>query len=133
MGGFKKFMFRGNLVELAVAVVIGASFTGLINDFVKSFIAPLLALFGGSPDFTGLAFTVNSTKFPYGIFLTSLVSFLIVAAILYFFVILPVSKILERFVPKEPAAERDCPQCCSAIPKAATRCRFCTSELEAVS
>lgn len=131
MSGFRNFLFRGNLVDLAIAVVIGASFSGLVNDFVKSFVAPLLALFGGRPDFTQLAFTLNDTKFPYGIFLTSAVSFLIISAILYFLVVLPISKLLERLAKKQEAAERDCPRCISSIPVAATRCKHCTSELAA--
>jgi large conductance mechanosensitive channel len=129
MNGFRNFLLRGNLVELAVAVVIGAAFNGLVNDFVKSFIAPLLALFGGRPDFTKLAFTINGTTFPFGVFMTSAVSFLIVASIIYFCVVLPVTKILERIARNETATERDCPRCLSSIPLAASRCKYCTSEI----
>ncbi|MEW2357947.1 large conductance mechanosensitive channel protein MscL [Spirillospora sp. NPDC029432] len=129
MSGFKKFLFRGNLVELAVAVVVGAAFSGLVTAFVKSFIGPLIALIGGEPNFDGLAFTLNGTTFPYGLFLTALISFLIVAAVVYFLVVLPMSKILERLVKAEEATEKACPHCLSDIPVKATRCKFCTSEL----
>ncbi|MFB4319674.1 large conductance mechanosensitive channel protein MscL [Actinomadura sp. 21ATH] len=129
MSGFKKFLFRGNLVELAVAVVVGAAFSGLVTAFVKSFIGPLIALIGGEPNFDDLAFTLNGTTFPYGLFLTALISFLIVAAVVYFLVVLPMSKLLERLVKAEEATEKPCPHCLSDIPVKATRCRFCTSEL----
>ncbi|MBO2447179.1 large conductance mechanosensitive channel protein MscL [Actinomadura barringtoniae] len=130
MSGFKKFLIRGNLVDLAVAVVVGAAFNGLVNDFVKSFIGPLLALVGGKPDFTNLAVKINGTPFPYGVFLTSAISFLITAAIIYFLVVLPIAKLLERMARKEEATERECPQCLSEIPIKASRCRFCTSVLD---
>src|SRR4051794_22653932 len=106
MGGFKKFLIRGNLVDLAVAFVVGAAFAGLVKDFATSFIPPLLALFGGKPDYTRLAFTLNGTKFPYGVFLTSALTFLITAAIVYFLVVLPTSKLLERLDRGKEAAER---------------------------
>lgn len=131
MQGFRKFLLRGNLVELAVAVVIGAAFGTLIKDFVTSFITPLIALLGGEPDFASLSFTINDTKFPYGVFLTSAIAFLIVAIIIYFFVVLPVASLLERMTRTEEASERDCPQCLSAIPIKASRCKFCTSEIPA--
>jgi large conductance mechanosensitive channel len=129
MSGFKKFLFRGNLVELAVAVVVGAAFTGLVNAFVNAFIGPLIALVGGKPNFDDLAFTLNGTKFPFGVFVTALISFLIVATVIYFLVVLPVAKLLERMIRAEEATERPCPHCLSDIPIKATRCKFCTSEL----
>ncbi|MGI8330351.1 MscL family protein [Actinomadura scrupuli] len=129
MGGFKKFLIRGNLVDLAVAFVVGAAFAGLVKDFATSFISPLLALFGGKPDYTRLAFTINGTKFPYGVFLTSALTFVITAAIVYFLVVLPTSKLLERLDRGKEAAERDCPQCLGSIPAKARRCQFCTSEV----
>jgi large conductance mechanosensitive channel len=129
MGGFKKFLIRGNLVDLAVAFVVGAAFAGLVKDFATSFISPLLAVFGGKPDYTRLVFTVNGTKFPYGIFLTSAITFVITAAIVYFLVVLPTSKLLERLTRGQEATERDCPQCLGTIPVKARRCQFCTSEI----
>jgi large conductance mechanosensitive channel len=129
MGGFKKFLIRGNLVDLAVAFVVGAAFAGLVKDFTTSFISPLIALFGSKPDYTKLAFTLNDTTFPYGVFLTSAVTFVITAAIVYFLVVLPTSKLLERLSRGQDATERDCPQCLGSIPIKARRCRFCTSEV----
>ncbi len=130
MSGFKKFLIRGNLVDLAVAFVVGAAFTGLVQDFVKSFIGPLLALFGGKPDFTALKVTINGTPFPYGIFLTSAISFLITAAIIYFLVVLPITKVTERLHRHQDPTERECPECLSDIPVRATRCKFCTAVVQ---
>ncbi|MCP2336942.1 large conductance mechanosensitive channel protein MscL [Actinomadura rupiterrae] len=132
MDGFKKFLFRGNLVELAVAVVIGAAFSGLVTAFVNSFIGPLLALIGGKPNFDALGFTINGTLFPYGKFLTALISFLITAAVIYFFIVLPMAKLLQRLTRKEEASEHPCPHCLSDIPIKATRCKFCTSEVQPI-
>ncbi|SEG92118.1 large conductance mechanosensitive channel [Thermomonospora echinospora] len=132
MEGFKKFLLRGNLVELAVAVVIGAAFGTLVTNFVTAFITPLIALVGGQPDYRSLSFTVNGTAFPYGVFLTSAISFLIIATVVYFLVVLPVAKLLTLLQRKEEAITRDCPYCFGEIPNKATRCRFCTSEVEPV-
>jgi large conductance mechanosensitive channel len=132
VSGFKKFLIRGNLVDLAVAFVLGAAFTGLVQDFVKSFIGPLLALFGGKPDFTALKVTINGTPFPYGIFLTSAISFLITAVIIYFLVVLPITKVTERLHRQQDPTERECPECLSEIPVKATRCKFCTAVVQPV-
>ncbi|WP_067457146.1 MscL family protein [Actinomadura macra] len=129
MSGFKKFLIRGNLVDLAVAFVVGAAFAGLVKDFASSFITPLIALIGGKPDYTRLAVTIDGTTFPYGIFVTSAVTFAITATIVYFLVVLPTSKLIERMDRGKEAAERECPQCLSDIPVKALRCRFCTSEV----
>ncbi|MGP4021888.1 MscL family protein [Actinomadura sp. 3N407] len=129
MSGFKKFLLRGNLVELAVAFVVGAAFAGLVKDFASSFITPLIALIGGEPDYTGLAVTINGTKFPYGVFVTSAIAFAITAAIVYFFVVLPTTKLIERMDRGKEATERECPQCLSDIPLKARRCRYCTAEV----
>jgi large conductance mechanosensitive channel len=132
VSGFKKFLIRGNLVDLAVAFVVGAAFAGLVKDFVTSFIGPLLALFGGKPDFTKLQVTINGTPFPYGIFVTSAISFLITAAIIYFLVVLPVTKATERMRRNQAPTERECPECLSEIPVAAVRCKFCTASVQPV-
>ncbi|MEV5824394.1 large conductance mechanosensitive channel protein MscL [Spirillospora sp. NPDC052242] len=132
MSGFKKFLLRGNLVDLAVAFVVGAAFAGLVKDFANSFITPLIALIGGEPDYTGLAVTINGTKFPYGIFLTSAIAFLITAAIVYFVVVLPMSKLIERMDRNQEITERDCPECLGTIPVKARRCQFCTAEVAPV-
>ncbi|WP_018655901.1 large conductance mechanosensitive channel protein MscL [Actinomadura flavalba] len=128
MGGFKSFVIRGNLVDLAVAVVIGTAFASLVKDFSGSFITPLIALFGGKPDYTDLAFTINGTTFPYGNFITSALSFLITAAIVYFLVVLPTAKLLERLDRRDPT-DQECPECLSEVPLRARRCRYCTSPL----
>ncbi|WP_019634914.1 large conductance mechanosensitive channel protein MscL [Actinomadura atramentaria] len=127
MGGFKKFLIRGNLVDLAVAVVVGAAFASLVKDFANSFITPLIALFGGKPDYTELTFKIAGTTFPYGNFVTSALSFFITAAIVYFLVVLPTSKILERLDRGKERTERECPECLGEIPIRARRCRHCTA------
>jgi large conductance mechanosensitive channel len=129
MSGFKKFLLRGNLVELAVAFVVGAAFAGLVKDFANSFITPLIALLGGKPDYTKLAFTIDGTTFPYGVFVTSAIAFVITAAIVYFLVVLPTTKLIERMDRGKEATERECPQCLSEIPIKARRCRYCTTEV----
>ncbi len=130
MSGFRKFLLRGNVVDLAVAVVIGAAFTSVIQAFVRGFITPLIGVFGGIPDFAAWYFTVNNSRFLVGEFINALLSFVIVAAIVYFFVVLPMSKFLERFAPGEPAVpKRECPECLSKIPEGARRCAFCTAEI----
>ncbi|MEU5882820.1 large conductance mechanosensitive channel protein MscL [Spirillospora sp. NPDC047279] len=129
MEGFKKFLLRGNLVELAVAVVIGAAFGALVTTLVSSFITPLIAAIGGQPDFASLYFTVNGSKFTYGVFLNALISFLIIAAVVYFLVVSPVAKLIDRANRNKEATERDCPACLSEIPVKATRCKYCTTEV----
>jgi len=131
MSGFKKFLLRGNLVDLAVAFVIGAAFAGLVTGLVKDLITPLIAAIGGKPDFANLYFTVNNSKFLYGDFINLLISFLILAAVMYFLVVLPFSGLLERFkpTPEAPASVIDCPHCLSSIPAAATVCSFCTRDV----
>ncbi|MFG2006306.1 MscL family protein [Spirillospora sp. NPDC048911] len=129
MGGFKKFLIRGNLIELAVAFVVGAAFASLVKDFATSFIAPLISLLGGEPDYTRLAVTIDGTKFPYGVFLTSAIAFFMTALIIYFIVVLPTTKLIERLDRHKEVTERECPQCLSDIPVKARRCRYCTVEV----
>ena len=129
MSGFKKFLFRGNLVELAVAFVVGAAFAGLVKDFANSFITPLIALLGGKPDYTRLAVDIDGTTFPYGVFVTSAIACFITALIVYFLVVLPTTKLIERMDRGKEATERECPQCLSDIPVKARRCRYCTAEV----
>lgn len=133
MGGFKKFLLRGNLVDLAVAFVIGAAFSALVTGLVKDLITPLIAAIGGKPDFANLTFTINKSKFFYGDFINLLIAFLILAAVVYFFVVAPFSVLLERFkpTPSEPAPVQDCPHCLSSIPQAAVVCAFCTRDVVA--
>ncbi len=132
MEGFKKFLLRGNVVDLAVGVVVGAAFTGIVNAFVKDLLTPLIGAIGGNHDFSNLYFTVNSSKFMYGDFLNALISFIIVASVVYFFVVLPMNKLTERAnrsKESEPSNKK-CPECFSDIPVKAKRCAFCTSVVE---
>ncbi len=128
---FRAFILRGNLVDLAVAVVIGTAFTAVVNAFVEDLVTPLIAAVGGERDFGGLAFTINGSRFAYGDFLNAAVTFVIVAAVVFFLVVKPVNALLAR-VQTEPDAEsptRPCPECLSQVPHAARRCAFCTSVL----
>jgi len=127
MGGFKKFLLRGNLVDLAVAVVIGLAFAAVVTAFVADLITPLIAAIGGKPNFANLTFTVNHSKFFYGSFINALISFLVIAAVIYFLVVLPVSKLLSMSDKAEAATDKECPECLSKIPLAAHRCMYCTS------
>jgi large conductance mechanosensitive channel len=128
---FRAFILRGNLVDLAVAVVIGTAFTAVVNAMVKDLITPLIAAVGGEPNFSNLAFTINGSRFAYGDFLNAALTFLMVAAVMFFLVIKPVNALMDR-LSTEPEVEsptRPCPECLSRIPRAASRCAFCTSEL----
>lgn len=132
MNGFKKFILRGNIVDLAVAVVIGGAFGGIVNALVKDLVTPLIAAIGGNPDFSGIYFTVNNSKFMIGDFLNSLTSFLIISAVIYFLVITPMNKLMEKVKRGEKVdpTEKACPQCLSMIPIKAKRCKFCTTVVE---
>ncbi|MBP2705153.1 large conductance mechanosensitive channel protein MscL [Microbispora sp. RL4-1S] len=134
MSGFKKFLMRGNLVELAVAVVVGALFSQLIQALVTDLVTPLVAAVTGGhqPDFSDYSFTLNGAHFPYGDFVNHLLSFLIVAAVVYWLVVLPMARFLSLFETKKKASEKKCPECLSDIPIAARRCAFCTAELPTV-
>lgn len=133
MKGFRTFILRGNLLELAVAVVIGVAFNAMITALVSDIITPLIAAIGGKPDFSNLYFTVNHSKFLYGSFVNAIISFLIIAAVVYFLIVAPVGKLLTRLTKSKEATERTCPECLSEIPIAAKRCMYCTSEVPAVS
>ncbi|WP_028647289.1 MscL family protein [Nocardiopsis sp. CNT312] len=129
MNGFKAFLLRGNLVQLAVAVVIGAVFADLVTAFTEGFVTPLIGIFGGVPTFGDLYFEINGSRFLYGAFGDALIAFLITAAVLYFLVVLPVATLLERDTKAEEATTRACPHCRTQVPKEATRCSACTSEI----
>jgi large conductance mechanosensitive channel len=133
MGGFKKFLLRGNLVDLAVAVVIGVAFAAVVTALVADLITPLIAAIGGQPNFANLTFTVNGSKFLYGAFINALISFLVIAAVVYFLVILPISKVLAMSAKAEAATEKDCPECLSKIPLGARRCMYCTTVVAPVA
>src|SRR5689334_875497 len=129
MRGFKAFLLRGNVVDLAIAVVIGVAFSAVVTAFVKDLVTPLIAAIGGKPDFASLYFTVNSSKFLYGEFINAVIAFVIIAAVIYFFVVVPYTALVARSH-KEPPADpttKKCTECLSEIPKDARRCAFCTS------
>jgi large conductance mechanosensitive channel len=129
MTGFKNFVMRGNLVELAVAVVIGTQFSSLVKQFVSSFIDPLLSLVGGTPDVGELVLHVGKARFTYGQFLTEALTFLISALVVYYAMVLPVSRLLRLLDRNKAATSRDCPECTMSIPVAARRCPDCTAEI----
>jgi len=127
---FKAFVFRGNIVDLAVAVVIGIAFGAVITALVADIITPLIAAIFGSHDFSALTFTINNSTFLYGAFINAVISFVLIAAAVFFVVVKPMNAIDARRTKDEPAATtRDCPECLSEIPLAAKRCRFCTAEV----
>jgi large conductance mechanosensitive channel len=127
---FKEFLLRGNLLDLAVAVVIGAAFTGVVNALVKDLITPLIGAIFGKQNFDSLYFTIHGSQFDYGSFLNALISFVVVATVIFFLVIKPVNVLMNRLgrTPDEEPV-RHCPECLSKVPIAATRCAYCTSEL----
>ncbi|HEX7353842.1 MAG TPA: large conductance mechanosensitive channel protein MscL [Mycobacteriales bacterium] len=130
--GFRDFILRGNVVDLAIAVVVGAAFTAIVSAFVRDIITPLIgAIFGGKGAFGNYSFTLHNSVFHYGDLINAIIYFLIVAAIVYFLVVQPVQALLARFnppVPDEPPATKECVDCLSTIPAAARRCAFCTVE-----
>jgi large conductance mechanosensitive channel len=129
MKGFKKFLLRGNLVELAVAVVVGAAFSAVVTALVRDLITPLITAVGGKPNFAGLYFTVHNSKFNYGDFVNAAVAFMVIAAVVYFLVLSPVNRLVSFSQRHKLATEQDCPECLSSIPVAARRCKFCTAIL----
>jgi large conductance mechanosensitive channel len=126
--GFRDFILRGNVMDLAVAVIIGAAFTAIITALTEDIIKPLLGAIIGKPDFGYLVVYVNGGKIMYGNFITAIINFLILAAVVYFLLVLPTQYLLKKFNPPkaEPPTTRACPQCMGDIPLAATRCKFCT-------
>lgn len=130
MKGFKQFILRGNVLDLAVAVVMGGAFGAVVTALVKDFLTPLIAAIVGKPDFSAIQFTINNSKFAIGDFINAVVSFLLISAAVYFFVVLPVNTLMARLkrgeVPPDPTTKA-CPECLSQIPIAARRCAFCTS------
>jgi large conductance mechanosensitive channel len=129
LSGFKQFILRGSVVDLAVGVVVGAAFGAVVTAFTKALITPLIALLVGKPDFSALVFTVHGTVFPVGEFVNALVSFLLIAAAVYFFVVTPINALVARMrkapAPADPTTKK-CPECLSEIPIDARRCSFCT-------
>jgi large conductance mechanosensitive channel len=135
MKGFRAFLLRGNVIELATAVVIGVAFGVVITAFVKDLVTPLIAAIGGQPDFSSMSFTVNNSKFLYGDFLNALLAFILIAAVIYFLVIVPYTALMARSK-KEPPADpttKKCPECLSDIPIDARRCAFCGEPVAATA
>jgi large conductance mechanosensitive channel len=130
LGGFKKFLLRGNVVDLAVGVIIGAAFGDVVKALVKDIFQPLIQAFGGQPNAEGLTFTVGRATFQVGDLINALISFLLIAFVVYFFVVLPVNKLMDKYKPQpQPAPTKDCPECTNKIPKAARRCPACAAQL----
>ena len=128
---FKAFLLRGNVVDLAVAVVIGSAFTAVVTQLVDSFLTPLIAALFGEPDFSALDFTINESVFAYGLFFNALIAFVLVAAAVFFFVVRPVNAMMARARNEPPAdpTTKKCPECISEIPLEARRCAYCTATL----
>lgn len=127
--GFRDFISRGSVVELAVAVVVGAAFTALVTSMVEDLLTPIVAAIIGEPDFSDLTFTINGSVFRYGSFINALIAFLSVAAVIYFVVVLPLAKLGERRARVEAETTKKCPECLSEIPVEARRCAHCTAQL----
>jgi large conductance mechanosensitive channel len=123
--GFRDFILRGNVIDLAVAVIIGAAFSAITKSLVEDIITPLIAAIVGKPDFSQLVLNVNGTPIKYGNFLNAVIYFLIIAFVIYFFLVLPVQKLLTRTKGPEAAAVKTCPECLSEITASAHRCKFC--------
>ena len=127
--GFKEFLLRGNVIDLAVAVIIGAAFTAIVTSLVTNIITPLIAAIVGKPDFSALTLNVHGGIIKYGSFLNAVIDFALLAAVVYFFIVVPMNYVMARFKKPEEAAPiltKPCLQCLSDIPVAATRCKFCT-------
>jgi large conductance mechanosensitive channel len=131
---FKQFLLRGNVVDLAVGVVIGAAFSGVVSALVADFVTPLIAAVAKLPDFSGLSFSLNGSQFMYGHFLNALISFVLVAAVIFFFVVKPMNALISRShkgAPADPTTKK-CSECLSEIPLTAKRCAFCTQVVASV-
>lgn len=128
---FKAFILRGNVIDLAVGVAIGAAFTAVVTSFTENLLTPLLAIPGDSASFADLDFTISGSVFRYGAVIDSIISFALIAAALFFFVVRPVNALITRRRSDADDPTRDCPECLSAIPRLARRCAFCTAELPA--
>src|SRR5690242_4840542 len=130
--GFRQFIMRGNVLDLAVAVIMGAAFGGVVTALVKDLITPLIAAIIGKPDFSAIQFEINTSKFLIGDFINALISFLLIATAVYFFVVVPMNALMARMrrgeAPPDPTTKK-CPECLSAVPIAAKRCAFCTSPI----
>jgi large conductance mechanosensitive channel len=127
--GFKNFIIKGNVVDMAVGVVIGVAFSSVVTALVKDLITPLIGALGGIPDFSGIFFNINKSKFMVGDFFNAIISFLMIAAVIYFAVIIPINKLMEKMKSgkSEDPSDKVCPECLSMIPIKARRCKYCTA------
>jgi large conductance mechanosensitive channel len=125
--GFRTFLLRGNLIDLSVAVVIGVAFNSVVQAMVNDIITPLISAIAGKPNFGKLTFAIGRATFSYGLFMNALISFLIIAVVIYFLVVAPVAKVLAVFDRRQAAKDRECPECLSQIPLKAKRCMYCTA------
>jgi large conductance mechanosensitive channel len=131
--GFRAFINRGNLISLAIAIVVGTAFTAMVTALVADLITPLIAAVAGKPNFSNLQFTIHKSTFHYGSFINAVLSFLLIAAVVYYLIVAPSVKLSARLTRHEEATTRDCPECLSTIPIAASRCMYCTSQLAPVN
>ena len=131
LADFEEFLLRGSVVDLAVGIVIGAAFGAVVTALVADLITPIIAAIFGKPDFSSLSFTIHKSHFLYGAFLNAVISFVSIAAAVFFFVVKPVNALMARRKTEPPVDEtvRECPECLSEIPRAARRCAFCTAQL----
>jgi large conductance mechanosensitive channel len=129
MKGFRAFISRGNLISLAIAIVIGTAFTAMVTALVADLVTPLIAAAAGKPNFGALQFTVHNSTFHYGLFINAVLTFLIIAAVVYYLIVAPSVKLTARLTRKAEATTKDCPECLSTIPIAASRCMYCTVQL----
>jgi large conductance mechanosensitive channel len=133
MSGFRKFLLRGNLVDLAVAVVIGVAFNVVVQALIADIIGPLIAAIAGQPKFGALTFTIHHSKFSYGLFINAVLAFAIIAAVIYYLVVSPMNRVMSLAQRNKDATTRTCPECASEIPVVATRCMYCTAEVPPVT
>jgi large conductance mechanosensitive channel len=133
MKDFKEFLLRGNLVDMAVGIVIGVAFSAVVTALVSDLVTPLIAAIGGKPDFGALSFTIHNSHFLYGQFFNALISFVVIATVVFFLVVKPVNALmnLRRTEPDVAQTTHECPECLSQIPIAARRCAFCTAQIAA--
>ena len=133
MKGFRTFLLRGNVVDLAVAVVMGVAFNNIVQAMVRNIITPLISAAGGRPDFRTLHVTIGSSTIKYGLFLNAVIAFLIIATVIYFLLVAPMAKLVAFAQRKREATEKVCPECLSLIPAKATRCKYCTAAMPPAS
>jgi large conductance mechanosensitive channel len=135
MKDFREFLLRGNLVDMAVGIVIGIAFAAVVTALVADLVTPLIAAIGGNPDFSNLSFTINKSHFLYGAFINALITFVVIAAAIFYAVVKPVNALMARRKTEPPidTTTKECPQCLSQIPVGARRCAFCTQEVGATA